>query len=80
MKKTTTPKSKTLAEEMNRLAEALHAQDDFFAGDLEDACNEDAKLALENINSKTMREKLKFLLAHGFTIERLRKLIEEAKE
>ena len=64
--------------DLSELAGKLNIPDDLFDGDLQDACDDDAQLALENIRSSCMLEKLEFLHLHGFDIERLQELIEES--
>jgi hypothetical protein len=68
-------------EELEQLLEeAVFLPEGWLDDELEDAAELDKQLALEEIQGAVTLEQLEYLYARGYTIERLRELIEEAKK
>ncbi len=59
------------------LANRLSLPADAFDGEVEEACNYEARRIKESIEADGWLGKLVFLYHHGFEPERLRKMIEE---
>ncbi len=65
-------------EDLVALARDANLPEGAFDGDIEDACNMEALMMMEETKESNLRDQLEFLHQHGFQIGRLAELIREA--
>ncbi len=63
-------------EDLVELWQKRNLPDGALEDDLQDACNDEAELIMENMRSESLFEQLKFLHMHGYGIEEIKELIE----
>lgn len=67
-------------DDLVKLAEELNLPSGAFDGDIDDLCEEQARLHAENVKRDTLRDQLEFLNQGGFYRSRLAQLIRELSE